>query len=218
MLFKIELNGIKLERDIPTDWDQVTFKTFRQLTDRKELSVLSVFTGIDPETLKKAKITNIDKLIKALSFVKTNPSFFKLPKKILDFEIRPDLGFEPFGRYTDLKEIVETNVDKPDELLKQYPLMAAIYCQQGEYDFKQAEQSAELFYNAPCTEVLALGNFLLMRLGALRNSTAKTSLLARIVPKRWRLGFLLLRSRLAFTVRYYILKKRLHLTEMKYKL
>lgn len=213
MIFNAELNGVKFKKEIPTDWDQVKFKDFLKLKDSKELTALSVFTGIEPETLKKAKIKNFDDVIRALSFTGFQPDLFKLPKTILGHPIRQDLGFEPFGRYTDIKDII-TKEQPETDLLKQYPLIAAIYTYQGIYDAQEAEKNAEQFLEAPCTEVLALGNFLLMRLIGLKNSTAKTSLSRITLLKKLKLAFLLWRSRLAFTLRYYIWKKK-HLSPGK---
>src|SRR5688572_2991901 len=167
MIFNAELNGIKFTKDIPTDWSGVTFRQFQQLKDTKDLTALSVFTGLDTETLRKAKVKNFDDVIRALSFTGFPPDLFKLPKSILHFPVRQDLGFEPFGRYTDIKDIVDKGVDG-DELMKQYPLFCAIYTFEGEYNYQDAEKNVDLFYEAPCTEVLALGNFLLMRLVGLK--------------------------------------------------
>jgi len=206
MIFKIELNGVKIERDIPTSWEEVKFKDFLKLDGRPK-KALSIFTGVDEDTIGKAHIKNMDALIHSLSFITKEVPLFKLPKKILTYEVRQDLGFEPFGRYTDLKD----EIDKGKtgiELLEQYPLFCAIYCLQGEYEFKKAEANTEQFLNAPCTEVLALGNFLLMKLLGLNKPTETTFLLLRILPKKWRLALKLWRSRLAFQLRYFIWKRK----------
>lgn len=213
MIFNAELNGVKFTKDIPTDWSGVTFRQFLQLKDNKDLTALSVFTGLDRDTLKKAKVKNFDDVIRALSFTGFQPDLFKLPKSILNYPVRQDLGFEPFGRYTDIKDIIDKGVEG-EELLKQYPLFCAIYTHQGEYSYQEAEKNVEQFYLAPCTEVLALGNFLLMRLAGLRKGTAKTSPYLPTPLKKLRLALLLWRSRLAFTLRYYIWKRK-HLSTGK---
>lgn len=207
MKFNAELNGVKFQKEIPTSWDGVTFRQFQQLKDTKDLTALSVFTGLDTETLRKAKVKNFDDVIRALSFTGFPPDLFKLPKSILKFGVRQDLGFEPFGRYSDIKDIVDKGIEG-DELLKQYPLFCAIYTHLGEYSYQEAEKNVELFYEAPCTEVLALGNFLLMRLVGLKKGTVKTSQYLPTPLKKLRLAFLLWRARLAFTLRYYIWKKK----------
>lgn len=213
MIFNAELNGVKFKKEMPTGWEQVTFRQFLKLKDNKDLTALSVFTGLDPETLKKANIKNFDDVIRALSFTNYPPDLLKLPKSILGYPVRQDLGFEPFGRYTDIKDIV-TKEQSEGELINQYPLMACIYTMPGEYKFQEAEKNAEQFQEAPCTEVLALGNFLLMRLIGLKNTTGTTSQNQPTLLRKLKLVFLLWRARLAFTLRYYIWKKR-HLSTGK---
>lgn len=169
MIFDITLNGVKVQKDIPTKWEEVKFKDFLLIQDNKELTALSVFTGIEPDTLKKAQITNLNSLLKAISFLRTEIPLFKYPKKILNYEIRQDLEFEAFGQYSDIKEIVESGKTGID-LIKEYPMLCAIYTTKP-YDFKVAESRIEEFNNAPVTEVLAIGNFLLMKLIELRTTT-----------------------------------------------
>ena len=206
--FKLELNGVKVDKTIPTDWQDVSFREFIKLNgskNRKE--ALSIFTTIDQETLSLAVVKNMDRMINCLSFLDKEVPLFNLPKKILNYEIRSDLGFEPFGRYSDIKD--ELDKGKTGlELINQYPLICAVYCHQGKYSFREAEKNVDEFLNAPCTEVLALGNFLLMKLTGLKTTTGKTSPLLNILPKRWRLAFLLWRARLGFMVRFYIWKKK----------
>lgn len=211
MIFEITLNGVKVSKDIPTKWEDVKFKDFLLLSDNKELNALSIFTGIDAETLKKSSITNLNSLLSALGFLHTEVPLFKYPKTIIGYQVRPDLGFDTFGQYCDLKD----ELDKGHmgmELIKQYPLMCAIYTAKQPYDFKEAEKNVEQFMNAPCVEVLAVGNFLLMKLLALKRSTDQSSL-NRLTPlKKWRLVLRGWLSRLAFTVRYYILKRKLNIS------
>lgn len=211
MIFEITLNGVKVCKDIPTGWEQVSFKDFLALGDNKELTALTVFTGIDADTLKKSSITNLNSLLNALAFLKTEVPLFKYPKKILDFDVRQDLGFETFGQYSDIKD----ELDKGKmgmELIQQYPLMCAIYTAKQPYDFKEAEKNAELFMNAPCVEVLAVGNFLLMKLVGLSRSTDPNYPNHLTPLRKLKLVLRGWLSRLAFTVRYYILKKKLNIS------
>lgn len=209
MIFDITLNGVKVSKDIPTKWEEVKFKDFLLIQDNKELTALSVFTGIEPETLKKANITNLNSLLKAIAFLKSEIPLFKYPKKILTYEIRQDLEFEAFGQYSDIKEIVESGKTGID-LIKEYPMLCAIYTTKP-YDFKVAESRIEEFNNAPVTEVLAIGNFLLMKLIALRTTTEVNSLKHLTPLKKLKLVLKGWLSRLAFRVRYFILKRKLNI-------
>lgn len=212
--FTLELNGVRVEKTIPTDWDDVSFGEFVALNGAKRLDALAAFTGISKDLLHQAKVKNMDRLINLISFLDKEVPLWKLPKTICDYPIRQDLGFEPFGRYTDIKDEVDKGKTGMD-LIKQYPLLCAIYCHPGKYDFKEAEKNTKGFYNAPCTEVLALGNFLLLKLTGLNRPTGRTSLFLRILPKKARLAFLLWRTRLVSTVRFFIWKKKHHIQETR---
>jgi len=213
MIFDITLNGVKVSKEIPTKWEEVKFKDFLQLQDNKEITAVSIFTGIDVETLKKANIKNLDALLKSLSFLQKPPELFNVPKFIMGYEVKQDLGFEAFGMYTDLKDELDKGFEGI-ELIKQYPLFCAIYCTRP-YDFKLAESKVDEFNNAPCTEVLALGNFLLMKLVGLRITTAKTSQKPLTPLKKLRLVLRSWLARLAFQVRYFIWKRKLNIKQKK---
>lgn len=204
MKITIELNGVKVEKEIPTDWDQVTYGDFLRLGST-QTQALSIFTGIDEETLKKATIKGIDKLTAALSFLRFEVPMHKFPKTILGYQVDQSLEFEPFGVYTDIKDEVDKR-NEGMELLKQYPILCAIYITKP-YDFKKAEIVAEQLLNAPCTEVLALGNFLLMKLIALNSTISQTSLKRLTLLKRWRLALKSWQARLAFQVRFFIFSR-----------
>lgn len=206
MKFTFELNGVKAEREIPTDWDQVKYSDFLQL-GTTETQALTVFTGFDEDTVKKSTVKNLGKLTAALSFLKSDirDNITKFPKKILGYQVDQSLDFEPYGVYTDIKDEVDKRKQGMD-LLKQYPLLCAIYITKP-YDFKKAEQVAEQLLNAPCTEVLALGNFLLLKLIALNSIISPTSLKRLTLLKSLRLVLKGWRARLAFQVRYFIFSR-----------
>lgn len=212
MKFTLTLNGVKVEKDIPTDWPQVKFKDFIQLTDADETKALSIFTGIDEPTLKKAKITGLDKLIASISFLKSDVPVMQFPKKILGYDVPYDLGFEQWGQYIDLKTELDKGL-KGMDLIKQFPLFCAIYTMK-EYDFKVAESKVEDFNNAPCTEVMAVGNFTLMKLIALKNGTPNNYLPEGTPLRKYRLALKAWWINMVFTVRFYFLKRKLRLTGM----
>ena len=195
-----ELNGVKVERDIPVRWEEVTYRQMLELDTPSQSKALSIFTGQSEEALLKAKIRNLDVVINALSFLNSEIPLVQFPKEIAGYPVRQDLGFEAFGQYTDIKAEVEKGF-QGIELLKQYPIMCAIYVTKP-YDFTEAEKKVEEMLNAPCTEVLAVGNFLLMKLIALNKSTSQISQSRSILPKKWRLALKGWLSRLAFRVRY----------------
>lgn len=210
MIFEFNLNGVKVKHDVPTGWEQVKFKDFVAL-DGNPTKALSVFTGIEEKILRKANITGLEKLITILSFLQNDIPVMKFPKTILSYRVPYDLGFESWGQYMDLKEELDKGLSGMD-LVKQYPSFCAIYTMHG-YDKDSLESRIEEFNNAPCTEVLAVGNFTLMKLGALMMGTTNSSLQEGTPMRRYRLALKAWWTNTVFMVRFYILKKRLRLQE-----
>lgn len=194
-----ELNGVKQKCHIPTSWKEVTFKQFLELDGAKESKALSIFTGIEEKTLKKAKIRNLDKVMACLSFLQFNLDI-KFDKKF------PAFDYTAFGKYSDIKEIIATTEN--DKLIYKYPLLYALYeCEP--YDYDTAAEKVGEYEKKPCEEVVAMGNFLLLKLIELNVTISKTSLQHHTRLKRWRLVFRAWRSRLAFQVRYFFWKPNL---------
>jgi hypothetical protein len=207
MKVTITLNGVKETIEIPTSWGQVKFGEFMKVTKAGGdfVEVLAVFTKTDAETLRKALIVNLDLVIAAFGFMKSpiQPVF---NHKILGYDVPKDLGFETVGQFADAKKAIEGTKD-----CESYPLICAIYAcksKHGVYDWEKAEAMKDEFMNAPAVEVLAIGNFTLMKLAALIQSTGIPSQKANTRLKKYRLvlkGWLM---RMAFMVRFYIWKKK----------
>lgn len=225
MKFDITLQGVTVQKEIPVSWEQVTFRQLLDLTETDELKALSLFTGIEPDILRKAQITGLDKLLTALSFIHKPAPTNLLPKEIHtkegDYPVVKDIGFESFGQYVDIKETLDelekiTDKEKKGmETLKIYPLLCSIYTVKP-YDFKIAEARVESFFNAPCTEVVAVGNFILMKLIALRSTIEVNSQKQGATRlKRFRLALKAWWTNMVLTVRFYIWKKKHRLTVTK---
>jgi hypothetical protein len=225
MKVTIIINGKSIEKEVPTAWGEPdNFVPFWQFVDLEKCSdpetkvldktkVLSLFTGIDHETLLKAKIKAFDNvMVNGLSFLGTEPKV-TIPEKLLGYTMPKNLEFEQVQQYVDLQNYIKESRDKsPSDQLRQYTLYCAVYaCSQkyGKYDWKLVEEMAPEFLNAPCTEVMGIGHFTLMRLIASKQSTKPTSppqntLLKKLglVLKSWRL-------RLAFSLHWIIWSKKL---------
>jgi len=217
MKITIELNKVKVTREIPVSWDKVTFRQFLELSEagNDRAKILSVFTGIDPETLRKARITNFDKINALIGFVERNElDLSKVPDKILGYKIPKNLELETIGQFEDLKLQAKSIKDNSKESLSAYTRMCAIYSV-SPYDWSEAERIAPYFMDAPCGEVLAVGNFTLMKLMPLSESGLKNLLKPNSTPKKLKLVMTAWIKRLAFTVRYYSWKRKLHLTERR---
>lgn len=207
MKITMTLNGVKVEKQIPTSWKEVTFWQFLKLAEAKnDLSaVLSVFTGIDQPTLKKATISNLGKVVELLRFIETEQMDLTLPKWIIDYPVPQNLELESVEQFEDLKL---ESLKVKDEGIKHYTLLCAIYACQP-YDEKEAEKLAPAFMNAPCEEVVAIGNFTLMKLIGLSNPGLSGILPKNSPMRKWRLVIRSWRARLAFTVRYYFWNRKL---------
>ena len=213
MKITLELNGVKVEKDIPTMWKEVTFKQFLALLKCEDdiVKIVSLFTEIDEETLKKAKIYNLEIIIELLSFLKTEMDL-TVPNTCLGYKIPKNLEFESIGQYQDLK--LEASTMKDNDVEK-YALFCAIYCT-NPYDFKEAEKKKDEFLNAPCGEVVAIGNFTLLKLVELSNGIKVKSPRLSTPKKRFWRALIAFQKSLAFTLRYYIWKRRLRIRGTSY--
>lgn len=175
MTLTIIHNNQKQEKQIPVSWDGVTFDQFLKLGEcgSDKIKVLSLFTGIDYETLKKSKVVGLDSVLAALSFLEKAPEP-RIPKTILGYPVPDNLEFEQVQQYLDIKNYLEESKAKtPQQQLEQYTLYCAVYAvphwKQGQYSWEHTEKLAPLFLNAPCTEVMGIGNFTLAKLIGLKH-------------------------------------------------
>jgi hypothetical protein len=194
----IIINGKKTVHEFPTDWDNVSFRSFLEIpSDETDIiKIIALILKIDYDVLCRAKIIGFDELVERLAFLKVQP-VPRVPKTCLGYPIPKDLGFETVGQFKDLNQYIkEISGLPPIEQFKKYPLLVAVYacvhmdelrCKKlgkdlglignaaeelgyGKYDWRKAEAMADDFLNAPCTEVMGIGNFTLLRLIALKNN------------------------------------------------
>jgi hypothetical protein len=211
MKIEIQLNGTKQEKEIPTKWEEVSFQKFLKLTTCGDdtVKIISLFTDIDEETLKKAKISNLESLITLLGFLKTEMNL-NIPDTCQGYKIPKNLEFETIGQYQDLK--AEALILSQTNSFDQYALFCAIYAT-NPYDYKKAEELKSVFMDAPCTEVMAIGNFTLAKLAELTTGIKAKSLLPNIHRKKFWQGLTDWLRSLVFIARYYIWRRKLHLPE-----
>lgn len=216
MKITMTMNGITVHKEIPTSWAGVTFKEFIKLAKCQTVTdKLSVFTGIDVETLKKAKINNLYQIIALLSFTETKPEVSKLPWSIAGYRMPANIETDEIGRFEDLKlEAAKINQEEL-ESVSAYAMFCAIYATDP-YDYKEAEKLKDVFMKAPCEEVVAIGNFTLLKLIELNNPGLLKPQSQSSLLKKWRLVMRGWLSRLAFTVRYYSWRRKLRLIEKSF--
>ena len=210
MRVTIELNGVKVEKEIPIKWKEVTFGQFLKISKLKETSeILSLFLGIEEETLKKAKIHNLETILSLLSFLREEMDL-QVPDTCMGYKIPKNLELETIGQFEDLKLEAQDLKD-----FEKYALFCGIYAS-SPYDYKNAEELKETFMNAPCEEVMAIGNFTLLKLVELTSGIkAKSSSRNTPMTKFRRVLTVWVRS-LVFMVRFYTWKKKLRLTGRSY--
>lgn len=206
------MNGVKVEKQIPTSWKDVSFKQLLKLAQCKTLTdKLSLFTGIEASTLSKAKINNLTQIIQILAFTEQSPEVDRVPKEIQGYKIPQDLEIESIGQFEDLK--LEAAKIKSDdaESVEVYAMFCAIYVT-NPYDYEKAKELKETFLNAPCEEVMAVGNFTLLKLIGSNNPGLLKTLKPTSRLKNLRLAIKGWLSRLVFTGRYYSWRRKLRLT------
>lgn len=221
MKVTFKLNGVKVEKNLPTCWAETTFAQFMKLTKCgvDKAKILSVLTEIDEETLKKGQIANLETLLRLVSYV-TNEAFDYTIPKVLHlpdggYQIAENLELTSLERYNDLEDIIKTFGDDNYENISKYPLICAIYAV-NPYDYKTAENLSKEFLNAPCTEVMAVGNFTLVNISGLRNIMPQIVQLEGSPLSRWRRGMRNFLKSLGYMARYYSWKRTLPSPVRKY--
>lgn len=207
MKIQATLNGVKVEREIPTSWKQVTYSNFLDLKaiGNDDLGIISYFTVIDKNTLRKAKIRNLDAVLNALNFLRSDIDT-TLPESVFGYKIPKNLEFETLAQYEDLKKAISEAKDE-DDLLRLYPLFCGTFTMDS-YDPLTVDDFSRQFFNAPCGEVLAVGNFTLKKLGELSQTSKPISPQAVTLLKRLRLAINAYLINLAFTLRYFSWRKK----------
>lgn len=209
MKMTIILNGVKVQKEIPMGWKKVTFDQFLKLAEcGKDISkVLALFTGIEADILRKAKIINFDVIRQTLQFLETELKY-PIPETVLGHKIPKNLEMETIGQFEDLKKECSQFTDNQMDNIKKYPLIVATYCVDP-YDWMEAEKLATSFFNAPCQEVLAIGNFTLVKLIESKANTKPIYRQGDTVMSRLRLAMRAWRRNTVFSVRWFLWKRRL---------
>lgn len=214
MKFKnLVVNGKKIDTEIPTAWHLVTFRQYHKLAeygkDLNDAKTISVFTGIELDTIRNAKIKKYEVVISMLSFMKKEINLI-IPETVRGYKVPRMLEEEAASRYSDIQEIAGKFV-KDDKVgnLKHYPLIVATYVSPSPYNIKEIDKLAEYLWDAPCSEVMAIGNFILMKLNASRNGMLNNFPLEGTLRSKLRQATINWLQRLAFRIRYATWKRSL---------
>lgn len=205
---------------IPSNWDDVKFRHFLAFYGIKDFAdQLAIFTGLKAETLRNGKIANLEALIDRMAFLnKPMPSI--MPKSILGYLVPKDLNFESICRYEDAKEVDEKirNAKDDKERVGLYADFVAIYAMPNYEDAKPEEREAfaKKVMDAPCSEVMAIGNFTQLKLIELKAKELGIYQRETIAMRRFKLVFQSWRARLVFWVRSFSWRKKPHIAGTNY--
>lgn len=169
-MINFKINGV--DTPIPSCWEDLTFGQYLQVIDAEgdTTKIISCFTGMDIELLKKAEISGLSTLLQTLTFIGHQPTFTRTGK-IGPYEVPADVTIESLGQFEDLRALMKnwpegqiTNKDSKNIAIL-FAKAAAIYCQKlrdGQYDYTKAIEMLPFeLYDYPCPEVIGTGAFFL---------------------------------------------------------
>lgn len=195
-MIDFKLNGKKVQ--IPSNWDEVSMTIYLHFLngEAKDTSeVISFFTGIGPETLRKAIIVGLDQVITATAFIHKVPTFTGVCDKVGPYKLPLDKGkfniqFESLAQFEDMRAIIKTCTDIKS-VTNAYPKIVAIYLQKirdKEYDYTKAQQMVDEVLTMPAKEVITVGAFFYVKLMSLLLGTPATSPITTQSPKKSKQG------------------------------
>lgn len=218
---KIEaiINGKSRFINIPTSWQETTFKQFVDLEgidSSDKVLMLEALTGIKKKVWLRSRVVNFDLVERLLNYLSKRLDT-TMPKTILGYQVPKDLKVEELGRYEDARLVASTFDEKKiKEYLNRFPEIVSIFVMPNYLDATetQKDQFAKRFFDAPCGEVMAIGNFYLYKLMQSKLNTDLNLFKSNTLLRRLMLVFRTFRARLGFSVRYWLWKRKHHLTDM----
>lgn len=179
------LNGKPIA--ITDSWDKMTFAQYlRVLKMPKDdlIEAFSIITGIDYDTLKKAKIGGLPKLMYLAKFLNEKIDFPDKPTKIGKFKLPLnskgifDVQLESLAQFEDMRHVMNTTEATIHAHTEAYATYCALYLQKirdGEYDSDKAFKMVPELLQYPASDIISAGGFFFVRLQTLLNGTANNS-------------------------------------------
>jgi hypothetical protein len=209
-MIHFKLNGKKVS--IKSSWDELTFTEYCEILKNKldTIGLISLFSGIDCEILKKATIIGLDEVLISLSFLNTPPVVPGYVDKVGKYVLpitggKFNIQFEALGQFEDMRSIIKKlPSDTPYALTESFPAMVSIYLQKvrdGEYNYQKAQEMIPEIRLMPALEVISLGSFFFVKLLSLSTGTKANSLPTNQSPKKLKRGTKSSRKPLAVTAR-----------------
>lgn len=168
------------EVSIPTQWEEVTLIQYVDILDGKTDSIrlVSIFTGIDYETLKSSLIIGLDQVLIAMQFTQKPPTI-PMPTQVGPFKIsNPDIKFESLAMFEDMKQAMINSPKDLPGLIRSYADICALYLQKqrdGEYSYQKAKEMVKEVEKYPAVQVIGLASFFLMKLIGLTSGIVPSS-------------------------------------------
>jgi len=182
--------------NIPTQWDEVTYKQYIELFKLQDdtIQLVSIFTGLEYEYLKNAVIIGLDDILTALQFINTKPVFPESVIKCGPYTIpnnqkgQFNIQHESLAQFQDMRQIMrkipQNNIV---EHTKAYGKYVAIYLQKlrdGEYSPLKVAEVEDEVDNYPAFEVITLGSFFFLKQWSLSTGTQSGSRNTSLSPKK----------------------------------
>lgn len=184
-MISFKLNGQSIA--IPTTWNEVTFKQYIAMFDLKDdnIQLVSIFTGMDYDHLKKAVIIGLENILTALSFINKPPVFPGSVSEVGPYKIPNNqkgafnIQHESLAQFEDMRQIMrKLPTGDVKEHTKAYIKYVAIYIQKikdGDYNPLKVQEVEEELQNYPAYQIITLGSFFFLKLWSLSTPTPKSS-------------------------------------------
>lgn len=178
------LNGKPI--NITDSWDKMTFSQYLRVLKMKNetIELLSIITGIDYETLKKAKVGGLPKLMYLAKFLNTPPNFPEKPTKIGTYKLPLnsrgifDIQLESLAQFEDMRQVMYNVKEGVHAHTEAYATYCALYLQKirdGEYDGDKALKMVPELMEYPASDIISAGGFFFVKLQSLLNGTKPNS-------------------------------------------
>lgn len=185
---------------LPSCWEDTTFQQYIEIMKGKASGLseaISLFTGIDIESIRKAKFTVLDIVIQTLSFLNKTPDFKGKADKIgsymlpLNSKGEYNIQFESLAQFEDMRKVI-ARIDGKNvvSITMSYAEFVSIYLQKirdTEYNYDKSKAMIPEIMGMPAHEVIKAGSFFLIKLSNLLTGTTTICQTTSPVPRKKKL-------------------------------
>jgi hypothetical protein len=218
----IIINGEKVSKEIPEAYHLLSWRKFISVAycdkypvNERQSRIISALTDIPFEDILSAKIKNFDVFLSCISFLQYEMTLI-IPTTIQKYPVPTNIEDEAAARYGDIQEIINRFGENKLKNVELYPEIVSRYICPSPYDWKIADKIALELQEAPCSEVMAIGNFTLTRLAASKNGILKTFPREATRLSKWKQVILIWLKSLDSSIRFALWKRSLPSSARKY--